>query len=233
MKNIVFIAFLSILTFQKVYPDCGHCFHLIKVNFSYANGESEIGYLKFYDEYAIQNNNTRPTLNTSIIYFFTNQIDSVEIISKYYKIKNLPEFIRTSDKRTESLNRISDIILIDWMNITGSFNMPTLDDQSISKILNAKNIAVEQKIFDVHDEIYVKTNDSLSVDNFKTFINKAYNLSDLNNSILFGLKIKKHKNIYPTKNEIIRKIRDYSKSLEDTIQSISKIIIYSFSSFEL
>ncbi len=225
MRKIIFTAFLLILTFQKAFSDCGHCFHLIKVNLSYTNGDNEIGYLKFYDEYSIQNNNTRPKLNTSIKHFFVKQIDSIEIISKYYKVKDLPEFIDTNDKRSVTLNKISDIYLISWMNITGSFNMPILDEESISKIINATDIVSEIKIFDVHDEIYVKTNPSISASDFKTFIKKTYNNSDLNNSIINGLKINKRKNIYPTKTDIINRVNDYLKSLEDTINSISTINI--------
>lgn len=224
MRNIIF-TILFILTFQIAFSSCGHCFHLIKVNLSYTNGDNEIGYLKFYDEYSIQNNNIRPTINTSIKHFFVKQTDSIGIISKYYKIKDLPEFISASDKRSVTLSKISDIHLISWMNITGSFNMPILDEKSISKILNATDIVSEIKIFDVHDEIYVKTNDSISASDFKTFISKAYNNSDLNNFMLNGLKINKRKNIYPTKTDIINRINDYLKSLEDTISSISVINI--------
>ena len=186
MKKSIAIFILFILLTNSINADCGHCFELIKTKISFNNGTTETSYLIFYNEFAIQNN-IKPKINDSIKHIFQKHTDSVSVIDKYYRIKNLPEFTSESNKRFVKLKNIESIQLLSWTKIYGSFELPILSEEAIEKIVQSKSIDTQLKIFDVHDEIYINTKESLSLDDFSAFIKMSYNQSDNQQSILGSL----------------------------------------------
>jgi hypothetical protein len=224
MKKSIAIFILFILLTNSINADCGHCFELIKTKISFNNGTTETSYLIFYNEFAIQNN-IKPKINDSIKHIFQKHTDSVSVIDKYYRIKNLPEFTSESNKRFVKLKNIESIQLLSWTKIYGSFELPILSEEAIEKIVQSKSIDTQLKIFDVHDEIYINTKESLSLDDFSAFIKMSYNQSDNQQSILGSLKINRRNNRYPEIAEVEKRILNYSVYLEEKVQSISEINI--------
>ena len=225
MKNLLVTILLCLAITKNIYADCGHCFTLIKVELTFNTNETEIGYIKFFDEYRIMKNDSTPNVNEDISHFIKPPLNSIYFIKKFYKIKGLPEFIDPNDKRLIKLEDVKSIYLLEWTKIQGAIELPLLEHESIMQIINSKTIETQLKSFDVHDEIYIKTNQSLSSKDFNTLIKMSYNYADNSYYMLGKVKYNRKNKTFPSIDEAKRIITKEIDTLRKKITAIDNIKI--------